>query len=230
VDAGQELTIRREGGADGPVVLVVGGELDMHSAAELRTAVADVSATAPDGLIVDLTDVPFLDSSAVGALLEAAARTRERGGGFAVVVGARTQSRSRLDLTGTSRVLNVCHDRDEALELVGAGDAHMPAATPPATPAPGDARANGLTLTIFLNGASVHAPGARAAAEELRKRLPEGAVFEQVDVGERPDLAEQHRVLATPMLIRSGPPHRRVVGDLSNLEEVLLALDLPADS
>ena len=228
MDAGPDLSIRREGGNDGPVVLVVTGELDMSSAAELSKAVRAESAAAPTAVVVDLSEVPFLDSSAVGVLLEAATVTRSAGGGFAVVVGERTQSRSRLDLTGTSRVLNVCHDRDEALELLGSGDAHVPSAEPGLAPVPAEASPNGLKLTIFLNAASAHAPRARAAAEELRRRLPDDAVFEQVDVVERPDLAERHRVLATPMLIRSGPPHRRVVGDLSNLEEVLLALDLPA--
>jgi len=84
-----------------------------------------------------------------------------------------------------------------------------------------------IALTLFLNAGSPHSTRARGAADDLRERLPAGATLELVDVAERPDLAERHRVLATPMVVRSGPPHRRVVGDLSNLEEVLLALDLP---
>ena len=222
MDAGQQLTIRIEPAPQEQAVLVVEGELDMHSALQLQAAVK--SADAPGGLVVDLSEVAFLDSSAVGTLLQAAATTRAEGAGFAVVVGERTQSRSRLDLTGTSRVLNVCHDRDEALALLQrAPHAHLQPDVAGDKPAGGP-----LTLTLFLNNASPHAARARAAADALVARMPAGAAIEQVDVSDRPDLAERHRVLATPMLVRSGPPHRRVVGDLGNLDEVLLALDLPA--
>jgi anti-anti-sigma factor len=230
VDTGRQISIRDETAPGGPAVLAVTGELDVQSSAELRDAVDSRGPAASTGLIVDLSDVPFLDSSAVGTLLEMAARARSGGAGFAVVVGALTQSRSRLDLTGTSRVLNVCHDRDEALELLGAGGGRASAETPRDGGGGHGEPPRVVTLTIFLNATSAHAPRARAAADELRRRLPPGAILEQVDVAERPDLAERHRVLATPMLIRSGPRHRRVVGDLSNLDEVLLALDLPLEA
>jgi circadian clock protein KaiB len=224
VDLDQELSIHDETAAGGPILLVVAGELDLQSAGALRAAVRERIAGAPSGLVIDLSDVLFLDSSAVGALLEAAATIRDAGGGFAAVVGERTQSRSRLDLTGTSRVLNVCHDREEALEVVGKDRGQERRESAPAAGEPPHA----VTLTLFLNAASPHSTRARAAVDAFRARLPYGAVLELVDVAERPDLAEQHRVLATPMVVRGGPPHRRVVGDLSNLDEVLLALGLPA--
>jgi circadian clock protein KaiB len=48
-----------------------------------------------------------------------------------------------------------------------------------------------------------------------------------IDVLERPQLAEDEKILATPTLIKSlPPPLRRVIGDLSNTEKVLLGLDM----
>jgi circadian clock protein KaiB len=42
-----------------------------------------------------------------------------------------------------------------------------------------------------------------------------------------PELAEQDKVLATPTLIKQlPPPLRRVIGDLSDSEKVLLGLEL----
>ena len=42
-----------------------------------------------------------------------------------------------------------------------------------------------------------------------------------------PDLAEDEKILATPTLIKSLPlPLRRVIGDLSDTEKVLLGLEL----
>ncbi|WP_130471296.1 circadian clock KaiB family protein [Candidatus Magnetaquicoccus inordinatus] len=48
-----------------------------------------------------------------------------------------------------------------------------------------------------------------------------------IDVLEHPGLAEDEKILATPTLIRElPPPLRRIIGDLSNTEKVLLGLDL----
>jgi circadian clock protein KaiB len=44
---------------------------------------------------------------------------------------------------------------------------------------------------------------------------------------EFPELAEDEKILATPTLIKSLPlPLRRVIGDLSNTEKVLLGLEV----
>jgi circadian clock protein KaiB len=52
-----------------------------------------------------------------------------------------------------------------------------------------------------------------------------------IDILERPQLAEEQRILATPTLIREFPlPVRRVIGDLSDKEKLLLALDLQPET
>lgn len=51
--------------------------------------------------------------------------------------------------------------------------------------------------------------------------------FQVIDIREHPQLAENDRILATPTLIKElPPPIRRVIGDLSDKEKVLLGLDL----
>ena len=48
-----------------------------------------------------------------------------------------------------------------------------------------------------------------------------------VDILERPQLAEDEKILATPMVIKELPgPIRRIIGDLSDSDQVLLGLDL----
>jgi circadian clock protein KaiB len=48
-----------------------------------------------------------------------------------------------------------------------------------------------------------------------------------IDVLERPHLAEAAKVLATPTVVKELPePVRRIIGDLSDSEKVLLGLDL----
>ena len=48
-----------------------------------------------------------------------------------------------------------------------------------------------------------------------------------IDVLVHPEMAEEERIMATPTLIKSLPlPLRRVIGDLSDTEKVLLGLQL----
>jgi circadian clock protein KaiB len=63
----------------------------------------------------------------------------------------------------------------------------------------------------------------RICDEELRGEYE----LEIIDVLENPQLAEDEKILATPTLIkRLPPPLRRVVGDLSDRDKVLLGLDV----
>jgi circadian clock protein KaiB len=53
--------------------------------------------------------------------------------------------------------------------------------------------------------------------------------IEVVDLLERPQLAAQDQILAVPTLVRKlPPPIRKIIGDLSDAERVLVGLDLRA--
>ncbi len=83
-------------------------------------------------------------------------------------------------------------------------------------------------LKLFVTGASARTGTAianlnRICEQELAGRYQ----LEIIDVMEHPELAEDEKILATPTLIKSLPlPLRRVIGDLSNTEKVLLGLEL----
>ena len=83
-------------------------------------------------------------------------------------------------------------------------------------------------LKLYVAGSS---PRAALAIENL-KRICESDLsgryhLEIIDVLEHPELAEQDKILATPTLIKQlPPPLRRVIGDLSDSEKVLLGLEL----
>jgi len=48
-----------------------------------------------------------------------------------------------------------------------------------------------------------------------------------IDVLEHPELAERDKILATPTLVKRLPePMRKIIGDLSDREKVLLGLNL----
>ncbi len=55
--------------------------------------------------------------------------------------------------------------------------------------------------------------------------------LEVIDLSKRPALAEGEQIIAAPTLIKKLPlPLRRLVGDLSDQERVLLGLDLRTES
>ena len=87
---------------------------------------------------------------------------------------------------------------------------------------------NKARLRLYITGQTSKSQVAianmrRICAEELNGEYE----LDIVDVLERPQLAEEEKILATPTLIKSlPPPLRRIIGDLSNKEQVLLGLDL----
>lgn len=51
--------------------------------------------------------------------------------------------------------------------------------------------------------------------------------LEIINLQEKPQLAEQEKIIATPLLVKELPePIRRIIGDLSNHEKVLVGLDI----
>ena len=67
----------------------------------------------------------------------------------------------------------------------------------------------------------------RICEEDLRGEYS----LDIIDVLQQPDAAETDRILATPTLIKQlPPPLRRVIGDLSDKEKVLLGLEVRTDS
>lgn len=84
------------------------------------------------------------------------------------------------------------------------------------------------TLKLYVTGSS---PRAERAITHLRRLCEEELAgcydLVVIDVLEHPQLAEDDRILATPTLIKQlPPPLRRVIGDLSDKEKLLLGLDL----
>ncbi len=86
---------------------------------------------------------------------------------------------------------------------------------------------HGLVLHLFVTGHTIRSERAIRAVRQVCG--PAGDLYHLtvVDVLEQPELAEAHRVIATPTLIRHTPePIKRIIGDLSDLEALALALDL----
>ena len=99
------------------IVVVVEGEHDIYTAPTLRERLEDALGRG-GGVVVDLTAATFVDSSILGALLDARRRAQDQGQGFVVSVGAEVEPGVQriLDITGLVPVLPVVNRRDEAIE------------------------------------------------------------------------------------------------------------------
>ena len=65
---------------DGTKVLDVTGEIDVYTAPQFKDAVNTVINSGQKHLVVDMTNVTYMDSSGFGALLSATRRLRPQGG------------------------------------------------------------------------------------------------------------------------------------------------------
>lgn len=85
-----------------------------------------------------------------------------------------------------------------------------------------------FTLKLYIAGRTPRTEQAITGIRDICDHELGGAYqLVVIDVLERPQLAENERILATPTLVRElPPPLRRVVGDLSNKDRVLVGLDL----
>ncbi|WP_077530493.1 circadian clock KaiB family protein [Vreelandella utahensis] len=85
-----------------------------------------------------------------------------------------------------------------------------------------------LQLVLFITGDGTRGQRAVGNLRNLCSGvLSDRCHYEIVDVLEQPDRAEASRIMATPTLVKTSPvPDRRVIGDLSNADDVLAALEI----
>jgi len=70
--------VRRKGDA---VIATLRGEIDLHNSPPVRTALLKLlDESKPAKLVLNLADVPYMDSSAIAVLVEALQRLRKTGG------------------------------------------------------------------------------------------------------------------------------------------------------
>lgn len=88
------------------------GELDAYTVTNFREALSEL-ATKPR-VVIDLSEVPFMDSAGLGALIGGIRRARENGGEVAVACSRSTLTRL-LHTTGFDRIVPVTETVDDAL-------------------------------------------------------------------------------------------------------------------
>jgi anti-anti-sigma factor len=94
----------------------VRGEIDLHNSPELRGELMEIIArTGLTRLVLDLSDVPYMDSSAIAVLVEMLQRLRKQGGRVYLL---RVQPRVKglLEIARLQTIFPVIQDEREALQ------------------------------------------------------------------------------------------------------------------
>lgn len=106
------IAVEQQGDA---FVVRLGGELDLYNAETVRKALLAVAGKTPERLVLDLAEVEFIDSTALGALIEARASLPNRRG--LLLAAPNLETRRALKVSGLDRHLPVHDSVDVALAI-----------------------------------------------------------------------------------------------------------------
>jgi anti-sigma B factor antagonist len=97
----------------GACVVRLGGELDLYNAPQVRDALVEACSDSPQRVVVDLSEVEFIDSTALGVLIEARTRIDNREAFLLAAPGLET--RRALEISGLDRHFTVHDSVSDAL-------------------------------------------------------------------------------------------------------------------
>jgi len=95
-------------------VIVLSGEVDIYTAPQFKECLLELLDSGVKRLVVDLSQITFIDSTALGVLIGGVRRAHSSGGAMTIVVTTRPVERV-LSITGLDRVFSMHATRDEAL-------------------------------------------------------------------------------------------------------------------
>jgi anti-sigma B factor antagonist len=99
-------------------ILRLGGELDYEVSPQIRARLVGAIKEGTRRLILDLSDVTFIDSTAIGVLAGTVVKLDEVGGGSLAVVCAHEKVVQIFEITGLDSVITVHKSRDEAISAL----------------------------------------------------------------------------------------------------------------
>jgi anti-sigma B factor antagonist len=119
-----------------PAVTILTGELDLQASRSLGQRLNEEvgAGTAAADIILDLSSVSFMDSSALGVIVQADQRLGRQGRALAVIAPEGSAAAALVEMTHVERSLRVATTRDEAEAKLARDPATQdPAAQDPAT-------------------------------------------------------------------------------------------------
>ena len=109
-----EFAIIEQGSEAGHYVIAARGEIDLFTAPELKQVITEAIESGERRVAIDLSEVSFLDSTALGVLIGAVKRLRSRGGALAVV-NTDSSIAKTFEITGLDQIFTIAETREAAV-------------------------------------------------------------------------------------------------------------------
>jgi len=97
-----------------PKIFSYEGAIDLHVSPEVRAALREITDQQPKRLVVDLSRVPYVDSSGLAVLI-GAKQELEAAGGVFILAGAQDAVRTILESARLDQYFQLVRDVDDAL-------------------------------------------------------------------------------------------------------------------
>jgi anti-sigma B factor antagonist len=107
-----DVRIEREGGI---VIAVLTGEVDMSNATSVRQEVAASVTPGDDAVVVDLSELAFMDSAGLHAMVELGTALEERRQRLLLCVPNGSPMERAIEIIGLPRAVSVHASRDAAM-------------------------------------------------------------------------------------------------------------------
>ncbi len=95
--------------------IAVEGEIDMFVSPDVRDALQNAFQDSPEGVVVDLSGVPYMDSSGIATLVEGLQWSRRESAHF-ILVGVQEEVMNTLKIARMSEYLEIYPTAQEALQ------------------------------------------------------------------------------------------------------------------
>ena len=99
------------------------GEIDLSNVEEFKEALLNTLQESPRGIIINLTDLIYIDSAGVAAIISAYRKAINGGGQIAIIRPALASVRRTLDLIGLNMLpdIFICENSDAAESILENG-------------------------------------------------------------------------------------------------------------
>ena len=112
------MQIKNSTTTEGVEVILVEGEIDMNVSPKFREALLTVFKKESKGIVVDLSGVPFMDSSGIATLVEGLRWSKKEGARF-LLVGLQDNVSHTLKLAKLDAFFEILPNQEEAVTSIG---------------------------------------------------------------------------------------------------------------
>ncbi|MCU9615168.1 STAS domain-containing protein [Caldibacillus lycopersici] len=91
---------------DGNTIMKISGEIDAYTAPKLKETINQLTKEDGKNVVIDLTDVIYMDSTGLGVLVAAFKKIKTNGGSF-ILTGLSNRLQRLFTITGLSEIMDI---------------------------------------------------------------------------------------------------------------------------